>query len=283
MLGREHEERRAEQRVRAGREDREVHLRLLAVEDHLRALGAADPVALHRDHPLRPGLQQLEVLQQPVGVVGDLEEPLLELADHDRRAAALAASVDHLLVGQHGLVLRAPLDRRALAVREPALEQLQEDPLRPAVVLRLVGAELAPPVDRDAPGAELAPELRDRRVGRPRRMLAGLDRVVLGRQAERVVAHRMQHPHAVAAAVVGERVAHRVVLQVADVGLARRVGQHLEHVALGHVGIESRLAGVGDLPGPLALPHLLPLALDRARVVAAGGRFGRLGRHRIRA
>ena len=82
----------------------------------------------------------VEVVEQPVGVVGDPEEPLLELAHLDLVPAALAAAVDHLLVGEHGLVVRAPLDRRLLAVREAALEQLQEDPLRPAVVARLVVA-----------------------------------------------------------------------------------------------------------------------------------------------
>ena len=171
------------------------------------------------------------------------------------RAAALAGAVDHLLVGEHGLVVRAPLDRRPLAVGEAALEELQEDPLRPAVVARLVRAELAPPVDRDPPGAELAAELRDRAFGRTRRVLAGLDRVVLGRQAEGVVAHRVQHLHAVAAPVVGEHVAHRVVLEVAHVGLAGGVRQHLEHVALRRAGVEAGLARVGHLPGALLAPR----------------------------
>ena len=95
-------------------------------------------------------------------------------------------------------------------------------------------------------------------------MLAGLDRVVLRRQAERVVAHRVQHAAAGAAVEVRHRVADGVVLQVPHVRLAGRVRQHLEHVGL-------RRAGdlvVGDLPGALALPDLLPLGLDRARVVA---------------
>src|SRR5206468_2970418 len=112
--------------------------------------------------------------------------PLLELADLDDRAAALAAPVDHLLVGENRLVLRAPVDGGLLARREPALEEPQEDPLRPAVVLGLVSAELARPVDRDAPVAELALEARDRLVGRLARRAAGLDRVVLRREAEGV-------------------------------------------------------------------------------------------------
>ena len=192
MLGRHHEEGGAEQRVRAGREDRIVDADLRTGERHLRALGAADPVALHRLDVRRP-LDRVQVVEQAVGVVGDAEEPLLQLARLDRRAAALAAAVDDLLVGEHGRVLGAPVDRGLLAVGQPALEQLQEDPLGPAVVARLVGAELARPVDRDPPRAHPLLERRDRLAGRLARVLAGLDRVVLGRQAERVVAHRMQH------------------------------------------------------------------------------------------
>ncbi len=222
MLGRHHEERRAEQRVRAGGEDRVVDRRVLAGERDLGALGAADPVALHRDDVLGP-LDRREVVEQAVGVVGDAEEPLLELAHLDRVPAALAAPVDDLLVGEHGRVVRAPVDRGLLAVGEAALEHAQEDPLRPAVVARLVGAELARPVDRDPPLAELALELGDRLGGRVARVLAGLDRVVLGRQAERVVAHRVQHAAPRAAVEVGDRVADRVVLEMPDVGLARGV------------------------------------------------------------
>ena len=110
-------------------------------------------------------------------------------------------------------------------------------------------------------------ERRDRLRGRVARVLAGLDRVVLGRQAEGVVAHRVQHARARAAVEVRDRVAHRVVLQVPHVRLARGVGQHLEHV-----GLRRAVAVVvGDLPGALALPDRLPLGLDGVRVVAALG------------
>ena len=150
MLRRHHEERGAEERVGARREDRVVDAELLAAEGDLGALRAPDPVLLHRDD-VRGPVDRLQVVEQAVGVVGDAEEPLLELAHLHLRAAALAAAVDHLLVRQHRGVLRAPVDRGLLAVGEALLEQAQEDPLRPAVVARLVGAELAVPVDRDAP------------------------------------------------------------------------------------------------------------------------------------
>ena len=45
-------------------------------------------------------------------IVGDLEEPLRQLALLDHGAGAPAAAVDHLLVGQHRLVDRVPVDLR---------------------------------------------------------------------------------------------------------------------------------------------------------------------------
>ena len=268
MLGRQHEKGRPEERVGAGGEDREVEVELLAAEDDLRPLRAADPVPLHGDHVLRPELEQPEVVQQPLRVLGDPEEPLLELTELHQRAAALAVTVDHLLVGEHRLILGAPVDGRLVPVCQSAFEQFQEDPLCPPVVARLVRAELSGPVDRDTPAHELLAKGRDRLLGRLPRVLARLDRVVLGRQAEGVVTHRMHDAKAAAAAEVGDRVADRIGLQVPDVRLARRVGQHLQHVALRLGCVELRGAGVRNHPRVLRLPDELPLALDRLGVVA---------------
>jgi hypothetical protein len=54
VLGGQDEERRAEERVGTGGEDREVEVDFAVSEDHFGALGAADPVALHGDHVLGP-------------------------------------------------------------------------------------------------------------------------------------------------------------------------------------------------------------------------------------
>ena len=103
MLGRHDEEGRAEERVGPRGEDGVVRRPAPAQrEGDLGAFGAPDPVALHRHDVLGP-VDRVEVVEQPVGVVGDAEEPLLELALLDRRAAALAAPVDDLLVGEHRL------------------------------------------------------------------------------------------------------------------------------------------------------------------------------------
>ena len=110
---------------------------------------AADPVALHPDDLLRPeALELVQVVEQAVGVVGDLEVPLRELLLHDLGAAALAVAVDDLLVREHGLVVRAPVDRALLAVGQAALVQALEQPLVPAVVLRVARVQDPRPVVR---------------------------------------------------------------------------------------------------------------------------------------
>src|SRR5690606_19032115 len=75
----------------------------------------------------------------------------------------------------------------------PALVDLHEDPLGPAVVLRIDGAELTGPVVAEPEALELAAEVVDGRLRRHRRVNAGADGVLLGGQSERVPAHRMQH------------------------------------------------------------------------------------------
>ncbi len=59
-------------------------------EAHASALGSPDPVPLHRQDLLGPAGQLVGCLQQLVGVACDAEEPLLQLADRHRRAAAPA-------------------------------------------------------------------------------------------------------------------------------------------------------------------------------------------------
>jgi len=88
-------------------------------------------------------------------------------------------------------------------------------------------------------------------------VLAALDGVVLRRQSERVVAHGVQDAPAGAAVEVRDRVADGVDLQMADVGLATGVREHLEHV-----GLLATVALVGDLPRALVRPDALPARLD---------------------
>src|SRR5207247_10084141 len=95
--------------------------------------------------------------QQPLGVPGDGEEPLLEkpLLDPDI-GVPFAVAVDDLLVRQHRLARRTPVDRGPLAERQARLEELQEEPLRPLVVPEILGRELVTPVEH-APEAPQLP------------------------------------------------------------------------------------------------------------------------------
>src|SRR5205823_5591944 len=118
----------------------------------------------------------------------------------DLGAAALAPAVDHLLVGEHRLVVRAPLDRDLLAVCEPALEETQEEPLRPVVVRRIVRREQAVPVDRPPEAPHLAFYSGDVALRDLARVAALADRGVLGGQSKGVEAHRAQDGVAMPAA-----------------------------------------------------------------------------------
>src|SRR5690606_16375732 len=82
----------------------------------LRALAPADPVLLRLLRGLGPGGPG-EVVQPALRAAGDLEEPLLEEPLLDGRAAALARARDHLLVREHRMAARAPVDRRLLLLR----------------------------------------------------------------------------------------------------------------------------------------------------------------------
>ena len=115
----------AEAGVGAGGEDphRQVGAALHG-EVELGTLGTPDPVALHELGPLGP-LEVVEGLEQLVGVLGDAEEPLLEVALDDDVAGALTGAVgQHLLVGQHGLTARAPIDRGQGPVGQARLPEL---------------------------------------------------------------------------------------------------------------------------------------------------------------
>ena len=89
-----------------------------AVEVHPRAAAAADPVALHGLDGVGP-VEQLEVVDQAVGVGGDAHHPLAHVALEDREVAAVGASVGgDLLVGDHRAQAGAPVDRRLADVRQ---------------------------------------------------------------------------------------------------------------------------------------------------------------------
>ena len=267
MLRRDRHEGGAEDGVVARGEDLQRgqflgQLQPLQREFHGEAGGAADPVGLHHADLLRPLVERRERFEQVVGILGDLEEPLRQVALLDQGARAPAAAIDHLLIGQHCMLDRIPVDLRQLSIGHSLLQEIQEQTLLVYVVAGIAGGELATPVDRQTHGLELA--LHDLDVlGRPFGwMHAPLQGGVLGRQAECVPAHRVQDIEPLRPHVAGHHVAQRVVARMADMDAPRRIGEHLELVALG------RLALVLGAEGAALVPHLLPVLLAHGRVIA---------------
>ncbi len=147
--------------------------------------------------------------------------------------AILGANLAGLELGDQ-LTDRAGRTRRAVGGRrlgvEPRVENLQEDPLRPVHVLDVGRREGAARVVGQAHAAQLAAHVRDVLVRGDGRVLAGLDGVLLGGQAESVVAHRVQDVVALHAAVARQRIGRDVSQRVPHVqALTRGVGEHVEN------------------------------------------------------
>ena len=287
VLGGEHHVSGAEQRVGARREDVDLHV-VVGVDrerDH-RPRALPDPVPLHELDRLGP-VEQIEVVEQAVGVFGDAQHPLLERPPEDGMVAAIAPPVrGDLFVREHRAEGGAPVDRRFRDVREPMFVddrgtrlvvevgprvavgigvgtwratagcergdevgdgtrptlvavvprpvQLEEDPLRPPVVGD-VGRRHAPPiVVAETQRTQLAAHRRDVRLGRGPWMLAGLDRILLGRQPEGVVPHRVEHVPAAHAHEPGVDVGADVAERMPDVQpRTARVREHVVDVELG--------------------------------------------------
>ena len=266
VLGRQHHVGGAVQRVGPGGEDADLAPGDggRALEDHLGALAAADPVALHGHRRGRP-VDRVQVGQQAIGVAGDAQQPLAQVLANHRRAAALAAPLRDLFVGEAGLVDGAPVDGDHALVGQAAFVELQEDPLRPLHVGRIGGVDLARPVVGEPDRVDLPLEVGDGLLGGDARVDAVLDGVVLRRQAEGVPAHRVQHAEPLHPLPARDDVGRRVALAVADVkARARRVREHVQGVELGPGGI------AGGLVQPRFPPAGLPLGLDGGVVVRHG-------------
>ena len=117
-------------------------------EQRRRAGGAADPVALHGFDLVRP-VQQVQVVEQPVGIGGDAHHPLPQPFPEYRKVAAVAAAVGgDLFVGQHRAQARAPVHHRVRPIHQPAavddvgpLPRRQRGPVPPVLEMACTGIE----------------------------------------------------------------------------------------------------------------------------------------------
>jgi len=143
--------------VDAGGENANLLRSAFKREVNFGAFAAADPVALHGAHFFRPALKVVEAGEEFVGVSGDAEEPLLQIALLDDGIFVTpATAVDDLLVGEDGCALRAPVDLALFAVDEAFLIHAEEEPLVPAIVVGQAGGDFSGPIVAEAETQHLA-------------------------------------------------------------------------------------------------------------------------------
>lgn len=162
----------------------------------------------------------------------DLHKILRDLFAFDRRITAPAAAVDHLFIGEHGHVVRTPVHWRGLLVDQALVEQLGEQPLLPAVILRVAGGDLTVPVITKTESLQLVAHVVDVFVGPLCRRHLVLDRGVLGRQAKGIPAHWLHDVLAQHALVAANHITNGVITHMAHVQAATRVREHGQAVEL---------------------------------------------------
>ena len=195
---------------------------------------------------------------------GRAQVPLVQVALLDQRAAAPAVPIGALdLLARERPVVRAPVDRRLHAIGQALLQEAQEQPLVPAVELRVGRDDLGVPGERRAHRPELAAHLLDVRHRPGERVAAVLDGGVLGRQAEGIEADREEHVVAVHPAVARQRVGRGDDVPVADVQVARRIRVHREQVVLG-LRLVAKVRVVQAVGRPLRLPAWPRWRTDRS-------------------
>ena len=303
MFRREHHVGRAVERVGPRGENGDLFLRSLDAEMHLRALAPPDPVLLEQLDPRRP-VEPLQFINQPLRVGRDPQHPLPHRAPLHRMPADLAFAVDDLLIGQHRAERGAPIHRRLAHVSqphgvhvraligrdrlralrlgiEPRVIELEKNPLRPFEIAGVGGVDLALPVVGKAEPLELAFEVRHVLRGGDGRMLAGLDRILLGRQAKGIPTHRVQHIAAAHPFIPRENVRGRVALRMPHVqSRAARIREHIEHVILRLRRVKAGVARIRRMESLRPIPVLLPFGFEGGKRIgfAAGGAHGGKGR-----
>ena len=155
-----------------------------------------------------------------------------------------------------------PLGRHVV----PRVVDLEKDPLRPPVIPLVDRPELARPVVAEAEPLQLTPEVVDRLLRRHLGVHPRLDRVLLGRQAERVPPHRVQHVEPAHPLVPAQNIRRRVPLRVPHVqARPARIREHVQAIKLRSRPVPPLFARVRLLERPQPIPHALPPRLDLTR------------------
>ena len=247
-----------------------------------RAFASSDPIFLEQFDPFWP-IEPFELIQQALGICHDSQHPLPHWPADDRKSANLALAIDHFFIGEHSAQFGAPIHWhighisqpyaigisaaicrnrfRSLRLRvEPGVVDLKENPLRPPVKMRVAGVDFALPVVGEPDAFQLAFKFRYVLTRCNRRMLAGFDCILLGRQTECIPAHRMQHVEAVHSLVARNDVSGGVTFGMTDMqASSARIGKHVQDIELLFARIEIRFSWIRRVKDLALFPNALPL------------------------
>ena len=232
-----------------------------------------NPVTLHGLDLLRP-VDMVQLGQQLIGIIRDFQEPLSNIAPLDHRIAAPATSLDNLLVGQHRLILGAPVNRRDALVGNALLHQPRKHPLFPAVIFRGAGGKLPIPVVTEAQQLELRTHVVDILVGPFGGRNVVLERRVLGGHTKRIPAHRLQHIETLHPLEPRNYVTNSVIAHMPHVQFPAGIGEHAQAVETVACGVFT------DLESATLRPECLRLGFQRLGIVCVHRSCGlKTGKH----
>src|SRR5438270_2668810 len=210
------------------------------------------------------------MVQEFLSIPGQFQKPLLQPASLDERSAALAVPVDNLFVSQHRLVFGAPVDRSGLAFGQAVFEELQEDPLRPAIVAWVGGVDFVRPIEAVANALQLVlSKALDIARSEYAGVNAALDRKVFTVDAKGVEAYWLENIVSLHGHPAPVNIRADVRVHIAHVqALGRGIGKHHEIVI--------RMPGMGQvgLVEFLSLPAFPPFRLKGREIVAWRAYFG---------
>ena len=91
-------------------------------------------------------LKLVKIVEQLLGVVSNLDKPLVDRATLYWVVAAPALAIDHLFVCQNRLIGVTPVNVRLFFVGQSTLHETGKKPLLPTVVLGGAGGDFALPI-----------------------------------------------------------------------------------------------------------------------------------------
>src|SRR5882762_10576985 len=204
--------------VNPSRKDTDFRVGILDGEIDQSANASSNPIPLHRQNAFGPAtFEFFHVVQQLVGVLCDSYEPLSDLFLFNGRSAAPAYATGSLFIGQYGLFLWTPINRRQLFIDQSLFIHLQEKPLIPFVVVGTVRKDFAAPIVADSKPFQLPTHVSDIFFGPIPGIYTSFYRSLFGRLAETVPTDRVQNVKPSQALIPGKGVANRIVTYVAHV------------------------------------------------------------------